>query len=539
MHTKPLALLLALLAFVSNVTAEPLKLADSGIVIDDGAKGTYTLRYPRPLDSNKKPIKVEETKIDGQTATLKFAGGGSSVVDVSSGAIVVKSSDLPDSTKQFQIAIVFPVKTIEGMTWNTGGEDLPFPKEMAPKVNISQGGQRTFTFKTAAGGKVAITLPAHGFQQLQDLRHFNGNTNIQWTAWMNHYPEAGSFTIQVGDAPAETPKAEAKPKAEATPRPEQPKAEMLKPATPAPQPTVAEGTDILKWKDGKKAAFYLSFDDACPSHLKTVIPELQKRKIVGTFYVIAGGGLFEHQMKKWTDAAATPYVVLANHTYNHKGAQTLDEFEQEVIKAREAINKATPQLKPDRLMSYGKPGGVKWGADVTDAAMKPILAKHNLVNRQPFWGAYTHVKTNADMEKIVDDAIKKGDVGHLDFHGVGGDWLPATMEFFTATLDKLDKHQADLWVTDHVTAHKYKTERGQAELKVLEKVDKHIKLSLATRADAALYDLPLTLTVKVPADWKSIQITQGDAKAIVEAKDGAAMFDATPGAMEILLTPAQ
>src|SRR5688572_12538934 len=135
------------------------------------------------------------------------------------------------------------------------------------------------------------------------------------------------------------------------------KSEMLKPADAPQQPTTAEGTDILKWKDGKKAVFYLAFDDACPTHIKIVIPELKKRRIPGTFYVNPGNGQFRDQVK-WTEEAKSPYVVLANHTFTHKGAQTLEEFEQEIVKATEAINQRLPDAKPTRLISYGKPGGV-------------------------------------------------------------------------------------------------------------------------------------------------------------------------------------
>jgi peptidoglycan/xylan/chitin deacetylase (PgdA/CDA1 family) len=315
--------------------------------------------------------------------------------------------------------------------------------------------------------------------------------------------------------------------------------ELLKPAAAETrQPGSADGTDILKWKDGKKAAFYLAFDDACPSHLKTVIPELIRRQITGTFYVIAGGGLFEGQQAKWAEAAKSPYIVLANHTYTHKGAQTLEQFEEEVVKATAAINKVVPHLKTDRLLSYGKPGGVKWGEGVTDAAMKPILAKHNLINRQPFWGAAIHVKTIADMEKLVDAAITKGEVGHLDFHGVGGDWLACTVEFFTATLDKLEKHRDELWVTDPVSAHQYAVERKSAAVKVLEKGEKRIKLSLTSTADPALYDQPLTLLTQVPADWTAARVSQGETTATVPVKDGVAMYDALPGGGDIMLTPA-
>src|SRR3954469_23711217 len=32
-------------------------------------------------------------------------------------------------------------------------------------------------------------------------------------------------------------------------------------------------TQVLKWKDGKKAPFFLGFDDSAPSQLKNVVPE--------------------------------------------------------------------------------------------------------------------------------------------------------------------------------------------------------------------------------------------------------------------------
>ncbi len=522
MRTPLVPLLVALLAFCAPGLANTLTLNDEGIAIDDGAKGLIVLRYPKPIDASKKPIAIAEKKIDGQTATLKFEGGGQSVVDVSSGAIVVKSSNIPEGVQHFQVTIAFPTKSVDGLTWSTGGDAQPFPKEKAPKVLIEQGNQQAFIVKTAAGGKVAITIPPHGFQQLQDLRHFNDTPTIQWSGWINHYPEAGSFAINVGDAPAPKPA----------------KTEMLAPAKPEVLKSV-DGTTLLKWKDGKKAAFYLAFDDACPTDLTNVIPELNKRKFTGTFFVIAGGGLFNGKLAQWTEAAKSPYVVIANHTFSHKGAQTLEQFDDEVTKATAEINKAVPQLKPDRLIAYGKPGGVQWGEGVTDAAMKPILLKHNLVDRQPFWGAFTHVKTDEQAAKLIDAAIAKGETGHLDFHGVGGDWLACTMDFFTAFLDNMEKRRDELWVTDVVSAHQYAVERKGAELKVLEKGDKQIKISLTTSADPALYDFPLTLSTKVPGDWKKVQVTQGERKSAVEAKDGAAMYEAVPGATEIVLTPAE
>ncbi|HEX8913285.1 MAG TPA: polysaccharide deacetylase family protein [Humisphaera sp.] len=294
-----------------------------------------------------------------------------------------------------------------------------------------------------------------------------------------------------------------------------------------------DGTSVLKWKGGKKAAFYLAFDDGCPTHLTNVIPELQKRKIVGTFYVIAGRPTFNGN-KKWEEAAKSPYVVFANHTFRHKDFPTLEGFEDEVAQTNKVILRLQPGAKEHRVIAFGKPGGVKYG--ITDADIAGVLAKHDMVNRLPFWTPVIHVKTVDDMHKWVDQGIKKGEIGHLDFHGVGGDWLVTPVDFYLAILDKLDACKADLWVSDTASVMKYAAERKAATVKVVENTPTKVRLTLATTLDAKLYDEPLTLATKVPAGWKQAVVTQGEAKATAPVTDGVAVYDAVPGGPEIVLT---
>ena len=68
-------------------------------------------------------------------------------------------------------------------------------------------------------------------------------------------------------------------------------------------------TKILKWKDGKTAVFLLAFDDSCPTHLTNVIPELEKRGIVGNFYVVPGKGTLPPKKAQWEKAAKSPVEV--------------------------------------------------------------------------------------------------------------------------------------------------------------------------------------------------------------------------------------
>ncbi len=296
-------------------------------------------------------------------------------------------------------------------------------------------------------------------------------------------------------------------------------------------------TQVLKWKDGKKACFVLAFDDSAPSQLANVIPELEKRKIVGTFYLVTGNSLYANLKAKWEAAAKSPYVVVANHTFTHRGVTTPEELEPELAKCNEVLYALHPERKVPRLLAFGQPGGVPWV--VTKEEQQAALDKNFLINRPSFAGPPIHYKSAEQVVAVVDQALTKGEMGHLDFHGVGGDWLVTPMEWFTALLDKLDASKDQLWVTDTASYLKYAKERDGAEVKVLEAGNDRIRLALVTKTDAALYDEPLTLSTKVPAGWANCVVVQGQTKTTSSAHDGSVQFTAVPGTDEITIQPAR
>ncbi|MCY3017896.1 MAG: polysaccharide deacetylase family protein [Planctomycetota bacterium] len=294
-------------------------------------------------------------------------------------------------------------------------------------------------------------------------------------------------------------------------------------------------TRIAQWKDDKKAAFLLMFDDNMPSHVKNVIPELKKRNFTGTFYVNPGKKPFWTAV--WEKDIPAAGVVLANHTMHHTGAKDLAGLEEEIKLCSEAINKVTPNCKEPRLLSFGTPGVNKDMWQFSKEQINALLAKYNLIDRGPFLGAVIHYKTGKEMAAVVDKAIAAGSAGYIVFHGVGGEWISIPLPDFIELLDHLVATQDQVWVTDHSSAHKYATERAGAEARVVEANDKQIKLSLTSKADAQLYDLPLTLVTQVPAGWQKCQVVQGTKKTVVTATNGAVKFEALPGAEPITLQP--
>ncbi len=301
-----------------------------------------------------------------------------------------------------------------------------------------------------------------------------------------------------------------------------------------PAPTAAEGTAprILPWQDGKKAVFFMAFDDGCVSQLDNAIPLMQKYGAIGTFYPIIDAGFFKGQIKRWEALADDPHVVFGNHTLTHGDFPDAAKFESEVQAAEEALHQMTPKAKWPRLMSFGKPGVKVWNVSKED--FNATLSRHNLIDRPPFLGAAINVTTIPQAEKLVDEALASGGMGHLDFHGVGGDWLAPSTEFFEGLLKKLLAEKDKVWQPSAIDYHKYFIERDASKVEVVKKSPLSVSLKLTSTADPVLYDLPLTVEADVPANWKKCHVEAEGLKPVdVAAVQGRVRFYALPGAITL------
>ncbi len=300
-------------------------------------------------------------------------------------------------------------------------------------------------------------------------------------------------------------------------------------------------THVAHWQDDKTAAFMLMFDDSCPSDVKVVVPELTKRGMVGTFYVNPGAGHFSGFKPAWEHDIPAAGMELANHTLTHKGAKSVEEAEHEIGAANDALHAIAKDQPWPRLISFGQPGGVPW--TITPAEFKDLLAKNHLVNRPDFGnrGAMIGLKTTAEMLTHVDKTIASKGSECIIFHGVGGDWIVTPLPVFTGLLDGLATRSDKLWLTTAIPAHQYQVERDAATVAAVGKPagakPKEITVTLSCTADAALYDLPLTLVTDVPATWKACSVTQGGKSVAVTAVDGVLRYHALPGKDPITLSP--
>lgn len=306
-------------------------------------------------------------------------------------------------------------------------------------------------------------------------------------------------------------------------------------------------TRIARWKDDRAAAFLLMFDDSAPSHWQVALPELVKRNMIATFYINPGKAEYQKFAKKWEVDMLQNGMVLANHTMTHRGVKNAEHAETELGDCAKVIRAITKQTK---LISYGQPGVGPNDWNITKEETDALLKRHRMIDRPPFkgHGAVYHMQTAEQMLALADKAVAAKGLEYIVFHGVQRiepdwgyqDFWPLKQEIFFALLDGLKERRdkGQLWITDHITAHQYETERDQAETRVISASGGSIQLELKCAADPELYDLPLTLVTKVPPAWKSATVKQGAATQTIAVANGEVRFDAKPNAEPIEIRPA-
>jgi len=308
-------------------------------------------------------------------------------------------------------------------------------------------------------------------------------------------------------------------------------------------------TRVAAWKDDRTAAFMLMFDDGWPGQVMVAIPELQKRELTGTFYMVPEKGEYKVIAAKWAEAIQGGHIIYGNQTMTHGGVRDYEHAQTEIMECTRIIREDLQPVpgQPKRLISFAQPGVPKGKWTIPKEDLFRVLEEDNMIKRPTFrdHGAVYHLQELEQMTALVDKAIATQDSEYLILHGVeriGAKWQDfwaLKQDIFLPLLDYLAEKQAtnELWVTDHISWHQYKTEREAAKVDVLKASESEIELALTTSVDAQLYDHPLTLVTSVPAHWKACRVIQGEPTSEVTAVNGKLTFDAVPNGAPIQLTP--
>jgi peptidoglycan/xylan/chitin deacetylase (PgdA/CDA1 family) len=215
---------------------------------------------------------------------------------------------------------------------------------------------------------------------------------------------------------------------------------------------VSEGETlkIAPW-NGYKGAVSFTFDDGDPSHLSVAIPELDKHKIHGTFFLIVKG---IGGADPWKKAMATGHEI-ASHSQTHSNPAQFkpDQEEEEIVGAAKTLEQTFGHPIP----SFAYPFSAITPALKAKIEKTHLLARGGagpliLPDADPDWlnlvSQVTLTETKVDVYKgWIDEAVSKGAWSIFMIHGLEGTtwgYSPIKKADFSAMLEHVkDK---DLWV---------------------------------------------------------------------------------------------
>jgi peptidoglycan/xylan/chitin deacetylase (PgdA/CDA1 family) len=226
----------------------------------------------------------------------------------------------------------------------------------------------------------------------------------------------------------------------------------------------------IKWPGNKKAVIVLTYDDAIKSQLEIAIPQLNKHKLKGTFFL--DGRISENEVAAWKSASDKGHE-LANHSLYHpcsekayKNHPRLYSENYDVVSMLSEIRMMNKILfmidgKRDRTYAYPCTETSVGGRDYADTLSAVKLFKYARIGgnqnsiitdtknldylRIPSFGV-AQGETGASLIEYAEKVTRAGGVGVLMFHGVGGDYITVSAEEHEKFLQYLTTHQKDIWV---------------------------------------------------------------------------------------------
>ena len=304
--------------------------------------------------------------------------------------------------------------------------------------------------------------------------------------------------------------------------------------------------EVMRFKDGKVGAFTMQLDDSMISQAEVAIPLLNERGLVATFFTNPGLERYQRNVQVWEQVCPSSGHELANHTWEHKGAQSMEEADQQIGDSSRLIWKLYPSRS--KLLPFARGGGTEWVIDRDE--ITGLMRRYFLFRRPSQVSIAEESGTTEDVTSHPRRAIENGEWVPVHFHGIGSEWISTTREHFVELLDYLAANQDKLWVATCGDAYKYQQERDAvSRIALTDETESGFRIAVECdetkvetygRPLAELYDQPLTIRHPVPDTWSRFEVRQGaDVKTCeVVAGEGAryAQYDVRPGVAAAAVT---
>ena len=295
---------------------------------------------------------------------------------------------------------------------------------------------------------------------------------------------------------------------------------------------------VAKFRGDKRAAVSLTYDDGLKEHIDLVAPQLEKRGLRGSFWIIGNkiGTLDPNHGDRMTyedlrDLHRRGHEV-GSHTWSHPKLlrlSTPDSVRMEMEKLDSAF--LANGLPKPMTMAYPYNG--------KNAAITRIVEEGRIGSRtfQVGHGQQNNKTTLAKMTEWMHHLIDTHEWGvtmtHAILHGYDRWYHPEELWQF---YDTLKAHDHEVWVGTFAQCCAYQKEREAITLTLTQK-GKRIVITPSLPLDPAIFHEPLTLRIDgLDKPIQKIRAKQGRTSlTLYSSADGALLLDFLPAAGPITL----
>ena len=256
---------------------------------------------------------------------------------------------------------------------------------------------------------------------------------------------------------------------------------------------------VTPYRDGKQCAISFTYDDGMLCHYTEIAPELEKRGFRGTFWIIGanmGKDEPDYPWMNWSQVAdmAKRGHEMSNHTWTHPSLPSLSA--EQVANELKQCDDKLEEVTGIRPISMAYPYNAMSSEVVALCEEGRVGTRTYQVGHGQ---AYSHTTLDS-MTVWLDDLLKTGGWGVTMTHGTTYGWDmwddPSLLyQFF----DVVKAQEDSVWVGTFAEVAAYIKERDAATVEV-EGTNKSLKLTVRHSLDTALFNQPLTISIK-GGDW--------------------------------------
>lgn len=299
---------------------------------------------------------------------------------------------------------------------------------------------------------------------------------------------------------------------------------------------VVKDIKITPYQGDRAAAVSLTYDDGTRCHYLEVAPELEKRGLRGTFWIVAsniGTDVPDYPYMTWEQVAELSKHghEISNHSWSHPDLTKLspEQVRLEIEKCDSAILQATG-IRP---VSFCYPYNA-----MSDTVV--MLAEEGRVGSRRFCDAQGQEVSGCTDESLaqwLDNTIQNGSWAVTMTHSMDYGWDKWSDKTVLWRLyDRLKERESEVWVAPFSEVSAYVKERDATEFSVETSADACI-ITPMMNLDPALFMMPLTMRVDGDFSGHEPVVSQSGVDLPVTHHRSYILFDFNPagGPVELRL----